>query len=158
MRRWLRGHEPGLILAAAAACSAVTLASMWIWHGWLNHWEQTFWVLIPVLWAVNNRAWQWVNRRLRTELRELGERVGKLASHHTGIRVRIDSPAGVLLEGDSDFLHMVARMHNLDSGQQADLFSADQPWHEVLQTNFGLRFWIQPVQLPDFFAEDEAST
>jgi hypothetical protein len=147
---WCRRRGPELFTAATAVAAAAAIAAAVIGHAWLRPAEQLVWILAVAGWAFAACKWARANRQLRAQLPALEERIVQLAAAtHTGIRLRVDCPAGVLLEGDSDWLHLVARMHNLDSGQQADLFSEQQPWHEVMHTDFGLRVWIQPVHLAD---------
>jgi hypothetical protein len=80
---------------------------------------------------------------------------------HTGIRLRIVMPgAGPLLEGDSDWLHMMAiyasgppdlTMEDAISGRQPE-----QPWHQVGVILGGpIEIWVQPVMLPDSYPDDE---
>jgi hypothetical protein len=63
---------------------------------------------------------------------------------HPGIRLKVETPAGVVLEGDSDFLHFAARWsHGIAEGE----------WQEVLQHmvdgQFLIKLYIQPVMLED---------
>lgn len=65
-------------------------------------------------------------------------------STHPGIRLRVETPAGVVLEGDSDWLHYAARYtHEIAEGE----------WHEVLQHQADgqtlIKLMIQPVMIED---------
>jgi hypothetical protein len=81
---------------------------------------------------------------------------------HTGIRLRIDTPAGVILEGDSDWLHLFANgivvPDFADSAPQAEAL-----WHQVAgvassgpdgQATVLATIWVQPVMLPDEYPDD----
>lgn len=82
---------------------------------------------------------------------------------HTGIRLKITAGSAVLLEGDSDWLHMNAIMsgalHMPDT--MAELMTDQDPpkydWVEVAQLIGGpIQIWIQPCDLADEYPDDEA--
>ena len=71
---------------------------------------------------------------------------------HTGIRIRINLPNGAaLLEADSDWLHIKARMAMLDAGEitfdQLLVGTPIEAWHQIM--GGPLEIWIQPVMLAD---------
>lgn len=71
---------------------------------------------------------------------------------HPGIRIRVSTPAGVVLEGDSDFLHYAARWsHGIAGGT----------WHEVLRHLVDgkqlIKVELMPVDLEDTVVPDDLS-
>lgn len=80
---------------------------------------------------------------------------------HTGIRLKIDTPAGTILEGDSDWLHMMAVF--TEGAPVPDFLDTAPPepvWHEIAQLFApggapAFSIWIQPVMLPDEYPDDE---
>ncbi len=62
-------------------------------------------------------------------------------SHH-GIRLRIGTPDGPILDLDSDALYFVA------------MFGGEKI-HEILRTAEGLVITAEPVELPDDYPDDE---
>jgi hypothetical protein len=77
---------------------------------------------------------------------------------HTGIRIRILIPGvGPVLEGDSDFLHMTARLASYELGE-ADLeaVASEMPWAKAGTIIGGpVEIWIQPCELPDEYPDDD---
>lgn len=79
---------------------------------------------------------------------------------HTGIRLRVRIPAGVILEGDSDWLHLTAKLANaskVPDTAEALLATSPlpEPWHQFLGTTDGLEIWVQPCILADEYPDDE---
>lgn len=81
---------------------------------------------------------------------------------HTGIRLRVSCPAGMLMEADSDWLHML-----LQAGSPVPDFADSGPpepiWVPVLQLAppadglpAPLEIWIQAIMLPDDYPDDNA--
>jgi hypothetical protein len=79
---------------------------------------------------------------------------------HTGIRLRIViAGAGPVLEGDSDWLHMMAVYASCSTGDLDPLDAAlarpafEAEWHQVM--GGPVEVWVQPVILPDAYPDDE---
>lgn len=79
---------------------------------------------------------------------------------HTGIRLRLNVPgAGVILEGDSDWLHLNALMAEgppeISMAQLAQDYAAPEPrWHQAGVVMGHVEIWVQPVMLPDSYPDD----
>lgn len=78
---------------------------------------------------------------------------------HTGIRLKIELPAGPILLADSDWLHLNAiftaglpepTMEDIIAGR-----SPEHPWHTILvQSETGLSISVQAVMLSDSYPDD----
>jgi hypothetical protein len=87
---------------------------------------------------------------------------------HTGIRLKLEVPAGVILDGDSDWLHMMAvYSEGIPEPDMAAICDGKPPepkWHKIGDFHAGsiesppvLTVWVQPVMLPDEYPDDEDS-
>ena len=84
---------------------------------------------------------------------------------HTGIRLKISVPGavpgGIILEADSDWLHLNAIMAGAQHyPTMAELMSNETvpsyDWVQVGTVIGTMEIWIQPVSLPDDYPDDQA--
>ena len=70
---------------------------------------------------------------------------------HHGIRLRIGTPDGPILDADSDALYLSA----MYGGNDHPLITGGAKIHEILRTTEGLVITAEPVELPDDYPDDE---